>query len=156
MTSCTRVAGRVRSLFEEGCSRVITMATHNTRAFFLSFSISFFFCIITANDTKERMFFHEREGGWKLSGCFMVLIMTNRADFTISLLISKQSSALRFVSQSFRPSFLRNWSIEQFPPMFHPLIRLNIGNIAITMVLKVKKKERKGKEKNEPRLKDGS
>lgn len=140
------------------CSRKGVLAssrwprTIHARFFFLSLFL-FFFCIITANDTKERMFFHEREGGWKLSGCFMVLIMTNRADFTISLLISKQSSALRFVSQSFRPSFLRNWSIEQFPPMFHPLIRLNIRNIAITMELKVKKKKGKEREKTRHVLK---
>lgn len=117
------------------------VATHNTRAFF-----SFSFFLYHRREWYKRENVLSRKGRWKLSGCFMVLIMTNRADFTISLLISKQSSALRnFVSQSFRPSFLRNWSIEQFPPMFHPLIRLNIGNIAITMKLKVEKKKKKRK-----------
>lgn len=85
--------------------------------------LSFFFLYHHRERYNENVL--SRKGRWKLSSYFTVLIMTNRADFTISLLISKRSSA-RFVSfrnrfQPIRPSFLRNWSIEQF----HPLIRLN-------------------------------
>lgn len=108
-----------------------------------AFSFLFFFFLYHHRERYNENVL-SRKGRWKLSSYFTVLIMTNRADFTISLLISKRSSA-RFVSfrnrfQPIRPSFLRNWSIEQF----HPLIRLNREYRDNDGIKNEKKKKKRG------------